>query len=290
MFKPEFNILPEGARAGGLLPWIISVMIYLCALAIFSAVSLQWGISAWSDNLDRSFTIQIPADAAAKDEFSSDVAKALRAVPGVTDVKVLSAQENIALLETWLGEGNVTADLPVPALIDVTSAPDQAVSRAALEKALEGFEGAQVDSSATWLAKLKGTALALIANAYFVLAIVVAATVAVVIFGTRAQLAAHRPTILIVHHMGAEDAVIAKEFQHSFLRLGFIGGLLGVVIALITLTLLSLTIGGGNEGLLAALRTNWVAALLLLPLPIVSALLTMFTARATVSLALRAVP
>lgn len=290
MFKPEFNILPEGARAGGLLPWIISVMIYLCALAIFSAVSLQWGISAWSDNLDRSFTIQIPADTVTDEAFESAVTNALEAVDGVASVKVLSATENKALLETWLGEGNVTDDLPVPALIDVTTAPGQSISRAALQSALDAYKGARVDSSATWLATLKGTALALIANAYFVLTIVVAATIAVVIFGTRAQLAAHRPTILIVHQMGAEDAVIAREFQYSFLRLGFFGGLLGVAIALGTLALLGLTIDDGDEGLLTVLSTNWIAAGLLLPLPFISALLTMLTARATVTHALKAVP
>lgn len=290
MFKPEFNILPDGVRAGGLLPWIISVMMYLCALALFSAVSLQWGVSAWSDNIDRSFTIQVPADTAASDDFAENVSAALISVPGVDEVQVLSQSENTALLETWLGEGNVTADLPVPALIDVTITRGKSVTRDALAQALTGFQGAQVDTSATWLAQLKGTAVALIANAYFVLAVVVAATIAVVVFGTHAQLAAHKPTVLIVHHMGAEDQVIAREFQSSFLRLGFLGGLLGVGVALATLLLLSLSLGGGDEGLLAVLRGNWTAALLLLPLPGLSALLTMVTARTTVLYALKSVP
>lgn len=290
LLKPEFNILPDGVRAGGLLPWIISVMVYLCALALFSAVSLQWGVAAWSDNIDRSFTIQVPAETAAQEDFSSAISKALSAVSGVDVVDVLSQTENTALLETWLGEGNVTADLPVPALIDVTIKRGESVTRETLEQALSNFSGAQVDTSATWLAQLKDTALALIANAYFVLAVVVAATVAVVVFGTHAQLAAHRPTILIVHHMGAEDQVIAREFQFSFLRLGFLGGLFGVGIAFLTLALLSLSLGGEQEGLLAVLRGNWAAVFLLVPLPIISALLTMLTARMTVLHALKSVP
>lgn len=290
LFKPAFNILPEGTRAGGLLPWIISVMIYLCALAIFSAVALQWGIATWSANLERSFTVQVPAETAAAQGFTASVTAALTAVRGVEQVDVLSLEDNTKLLETWLGDGNVTEDLPVPALIDVTIAVDTTVERAALLAALEPFKGAQVDSTGTWLTELKKAAIALIANAYFVLAIVIAATIAVVIFGTRAQLAAHRPTIKIVHHMGADDQVIAREFQFSFLRLGFIGGVMGVVVAVITLVLMSFSIGDGSEGLLSIVSGNWAAGLLLVPLPLFSALVTMLTARATVMVALRAIP
>ncbi|MEO0412548.1 MAG: hypothetical protein AAF221_11995 [Pseudomonadota bacterium] len=290
MLKPQFNILPEGARAGGLLPVIIAVMIYLCALALFAALSLQFGIAAWSTNLDRSFTVQIPADALPKEDLAVSVASALKALPGIASIEALSMEENTALLETWLGKGNVSADLPIPALVDVKIEPGSAVTAAALQEALSGFAGAQVDAAGTWLSQLRGPALALIANAYFILGTVLVATVAVVIFGTRAQLAAHQPTIQIVHHMGAEDAVIAKEFQFSFLRLGVLGGAIGTVLAIVTLLIIGTTLGEGDEGLLSIMRERWWAAFVLLPLPLLSAALTMLTARLTVFYALRSIP
>ncbi|MEM7569972.1 MAG: hypothetical protein AAF337_09260 [Pseudomonadota bacterium] len=290
MLRPQFNILPQGARAGGLLPVIIAVMIYLCALALFAALSLQFGIAAWSTNIDRSFTVQIPSDAVPEEDLGSAVTQALKSLEGITAITALSQEDNTALLETWLGKGNVSEDLPVPALVDIQIAPGSGVTASSLQTALSSFAGAQVDSAGTWLAQLRGPALALIANAYFILTTVLVATVAVVIFGTRAQLAAHRPTIQIVHHMGAEDAVIAKEFQFSFLQLGLMGGAIGTALAIVTLIVLGATLGDSEEGLLSIMRARWWAAFILLPLPLLSAGITMLTARLTVFHALRTVP
>jgi len=288
-FRPDFNILPDKALAGGLLPWIIAVMIYLSALAVFGAVSLQWGIAQWSDNLERSFTVQVPAETAKVEDFGPNISAALRAVDGVAQVEVLSQSENMALLETWLGKGNVTDELPVPALVDVTLADDAQVTQRALDAALEGFAGARVERSATWLGQLNAAALGVIANAYFIVLLVTAATLAVVIFGTRAHLAAFRQTILIVHHMGAEDQVIAREFQLSFLRLGFWGGLFGTGLALATVFILSAALRDAQVGLVSVLVNNWLAALFIAPIPLVAALLTMVTARLTVLSALKSV-
>lgn len=290
MFKPQFNILPEGARAGGLLPVIIAVMIYLSGLALFAALALQLGIAAWSTNLDRSFTVQIPADALPEGDLATAVRDALAPLDSIDSIDALSMADNTALLETWLGKGNVSEDLPVPALVDIQIKPGSKLSSGDISAALDSFAGAQVDAAGTWLSQLRGPALALIANAYFILVIVLVATMAVVVFGTRAQLAAHQPTIQIVHHMGAEDSVIAKEFQFSFMRLGLLGGILGSVLAIATLMVVGATLGESDEGLLSIMRERWWAALILLPLPFAAAGLTMLTARLTVFHALRTVP
>ncbi|MEM6681438.1 MAG: hypothetical protein AAF607_04270 [Pseudomonadota bacterium] len=287
--RADYNILPADARAGGLLPWIIAVMMYLCALAIFSAVSLQFGIATWSENLERSFTIQVPAETAGQADFDVLIHTALSQIEGVASIDVLSRQENKDLLETWLGKGNVSDELPVPALIDVTLAVDAQVPQSTLDAALSAFPGARVERSASWLSQIKTAALSIIANAYFVVMLVLAATLAVVTFGTRAQLAAHQSTILIVHHMGAEDRVIAREFQYSFLKLGLIGGLLGTAMALLTIVILWLTFKVPDVGLVAVLIENWFAVLFIVPIPLGAALLTMLTARFTVFSSLKAV-
>ncbi|MEM1019952.1 MAG: cell division protein FtsX [Sphingomonadales bacterium] len=294
ILKPQFNILPDGARAGGLLPVIIAVMMYMSALSLFAALSLQLGIGTWSRNLDRSFTIQIPADAYDPGTLEDEIAKALKPLldttTGVASYEILSTADNKALLETWLGKGNVTDDLPVPALIDVKVSDGSAIDAATLEAALKTFKDARVDGAGTWLSQLRRPALALIANAYFILAVVLIAAVAVVVFGTRAQLAAHRPTIQIVHHMGAEDTVIAKEFQYSFMRLGLIGGAAGTVGALLTLVVLGMTLDGNEDGLLSIMRSTGWAMAAILPLPVLAAILTLITARMTVFHALRQIP
>jgi cell division transport system permease protein len=48
-----------------------------------------------------------------------------------------------------------------------------------------------------------------------------------VAFATRGAMAANRPTIEVLHFIGATDRYIAAEFQRHFLVLGLKGGILG---------------------------------------------------------------
>jgi cell division transport system permease protein len=109
-----------------------------------------------------------------------------------------------------------------------------------------------------------------------------------VIFATRAGLAARRDTIELLHLIGAEDGYIAKQFQRHVARQAVQGGVAGVVLAIMILLAIQILAGGVGAGLLPGMGMAWWHWLALLVLPLAALLLAIFTARLTVLGALRA--
>lgn len=284
----QIRFLPSENIHGRLLPWVIAVMVFLAGLAMLVALGLQMTARTWHQGLAQSLTVQvINADSTARNEEVAAALAELRRTPGVASAEEETGEEVAALLEPWLGKGNVGPDLPIPALIDVRVADGQSVDVNALGAALAKVApSARVDAHERWLADL----LVLMRIVQWVGGVIVGlvglATVAIIIFATRAGLATHRETVEIVHMMGAKDSTIAGAFQWRFLWVGIKGALIG---------LLALAAGMGavhliNQRLDGALLPQLVpppevlASLLILP--VVAGLLTMLTARFAVMRAL----
>ena len=70
--------------------------------------------------------------------------------------------------------------------------------------------GATLDDHATWLASLIVLARGVQWLAFGIVVVIGAATVAIIIFATRAGLAAHREAIEVLHLIGARDGYIAR--------------------------------------------------------------------------------
>ena len=287
MLRP-IRFLPSENIHGRLLPWVIAVMVFLAGLAMLVALGLQMTARTWHQGLAQSLTVQvINADSAARDQEVAAALAQLRKTPGVASAEEETGEEVAALLEPWLGKGNVGPDLPIPALIDVRVADGQSVDVTALGAALAKVApSARVDAHERWLADLLVLMRIVQWVGGMIVALVGLATVAIIIFATRAGLATHRETVEIVHMMGAKDSTIAGAFQWRFLWVGIKGAIIG---------LLALGAGMGivhliNQRLEGALLPQLVpppeVLASLLVLPIVAGLLTMLTARFAVMRAL----
>jgi cell division transport system permease protein len=66
-----------------------------------------------------------------------------------------------------------------------------------------------------------------VATGMVILALVIAVTVLSVTFATRGAMATNRPTIEVLHYVGATDGFVASQFQRHFLVLGLKGGAIG---------------------------------------------------------------
>jgi cell division transport system permease protein len=284
----KLRILPELRDSGGILPWVIAVMVYLSALAIAGGFGLRAAASGWTSDLTHRVTIQVSeADTKVQTQKAAAIVERLKAEASVEDAKRLTDAELGALLDPWLGEGSVNAELPVPAMIDVTL-KDDSTDMADLSAKVKAISpGAMIDTHQQWLGQLSMLTRSINWTANLIVLLVALATVALVVFGTQAGLAAHKPTIEILHLMGAEDGMIANEFQKRFLIHGFFGGIGGLILALITIFLLGWLAQRAGQGLIASVSLSWMAWLALLCLPILAAVLTMLTARLTVLRALR---
>lgn len=283
-----YRFLPDGREARGVLPWVIAIMTFLAALAVAGGLMLYDATSQWRTTLSRSWTVQVvEADPALREAQARAAVKLLAEIDGVTSVRALGDAEARALLEPWLGAGSQSADLPVPALIDVAVAPSASLSPANVRHRLQAVApSARLDDHDRWLRQLGAFAGALQLTAFAIVVVSLLATMGVVGFSTRAGLMGHRATIEILHLMGAEDSAIGREFQRQYLFHGFKGGLAGVAAAVATIAGLGWMAQRLSSGLLGGFTPGPLVWLSLAVLPLAVAVLTMATARLTVHRAL----
>ncbi len=279
--------------SGRYLPLLVAIMVYLAALALAGAISVNKLAERWDSGLSGALTVQIPAgSAAAEDGPALDaLVTALRASPGVLSVEPMDKTEITALLEPWLGDSVAAGDLPLPRLVAVTVEPGATPDIEGLRAQLQDLApGSQLEDHQRWLARLLDLARAVEIMAGVVVLLVLLAACIMVTFVTRMGLAAHEQAIELLHLIGAQDSYVARQFQNRALSLGLRGGILGLLCAMPTLYLARLLLQRIDSGLLPELTLrSWEWAILIL-LPVAAALVTMVTARVTVLRTLARMP
>jgi cell division transport system permease protein len=278
------------------LPWIIALMVYLAGLALASTLVLQGALQRWDASLSDTLTVQLPPAGDGKPDALATAVALLRATPGVTRAEPLSHEAMERLIAPWLGTAMTVQELSLPQLIDLridpAKPPDLAALRARLAAAVPG---AGLDDHRLWLDRLAGLVLSIEATALAIVLLIGGAAVMTVIFTTRAGLAVHHAVVEVLHLIGARDGYIAGQFQRQALELALRGGIIGLLLTLLTLIAIgrvgaATALFGGHVRLLPALALqpwHWLA---LLALPLAAAFIAMLTARLTVLRALKRMP
>ncbi len=284
----SIDFLPKETIHGRLLPWVVGVMVFLSGLALVLGLGLQALTSGWKAGLENSLTVQIIGpDQGVRDQEAEAALAVLQDWPGVENASRMPVSDIEGLLEPWLGSGSVPDALPVPVLIEVSLVPGTQIDLVPLSRQIRTVApSARIDGHDRWLDDLRVLARLVQGVSAVILGLIVLATITVIVFATRAGLAAQRDAVAIVHLIGAEDRQIAGAFQRRFLLVGIQGALLGLA-GLGALFLAAYTASEiiQTDMLPSLLPPTYVFyALLLLPLP--AALITMLTARFTVKRAL----
>lgn len=271
------------------LPWIIALMVFLTGLALSGMLSLGSALERWDQGLSGTATVQIlppgPEDPF-PGTFGDRLAKTLdilRETPGILQAEALTDREIAALLEPWLGSGDILQELPLPKLIDVTLDTELRPNLAALEARLTAeVPGVSLDDHKLWLERLMTLARAIEGIAGGIVLLIGVATVAMVVFTTRTGLAIHRDTIALLHTFGARDSYIARQFQSHAMGLGFRGGVMGTALAALTILAMGTLLKRLNIEILAGFSMttgHWIA---IATLPVAAAIVSMLAARLTV--------
>lgn len=205
---------------------VTGLMVALGILVLAGAATLRHVDTAWRHALTDRWTVETtPADA-------DKTVAALKTTPGVAEVRVVPADEMRHLLQPWLHDAALTAQLPLPTLIDVMIDRDRPPSAAALaQKLAAAVPDAKLDDHGAWTRDLlriaeagEAMGLALFAAIVLTAALTVAAT-------ARARLAVNRDEIELLHSLGATDGFIAGQFQAGAFRATVIGVIVGAVLA-----------------------------------------------------------
>ena len=227
-------IVPERSVAGRTLVLLIAIMTFLSGVTLGGVVLVQKSAIAWSSDVGREVTIQIrPVEGEVMDSNLRTAISLAEATPGVAEAHALSLADSEKLLEPWLGAGLDLSTIDIPRLVVVQLGDPKSVDLSMLSRDLASIKGASLETHAAWRQQLNTMAGTLVISGILVLALIVLATVLAVIFATRGTMASNREIVDVLHFIGASNSFIAGEFQGRFLSLGFRGGVVGGVGAVL---------------------------------------------------------
>jgi len=244
----------HGDPAARFLPWILGFLVYLSALIVGCSLMIDQLADHWRASLAGNLTVELPIDAGIDVKARADRLDAaidlITATPGITGATVLEQAELENLLRPWLGDNVAQLDIALPTMIAVTTQPNARIDHADLQRRLAAIvAGTRIDDHGDWVDDALRFLRGVQALAVFLVALVLAATAATVIFVTRTGLAVHQPVIEILHLVGAQDRYIARQFQAQSFRVSLTGGIIGTILAVATLIGLKLLGGGSRLGL-----------------------------------------
>lgn len=280
----ERRLLPEG-RSSGPIPWMIAILMFLTVLAMAAGLAIGRAASSLDGDIAGKVTVQlIEPNARLRDGQITALESELGRMTAVSKVDRLDDQQLAALLDPWLGDAAGSADLPIPAMIDLTLASGTPEALAQVRATVNTIApAARVDAHADWLAPLSGLLRALGWLATGLVLLMAAATAAAVVMAARSAINTHRETIDIMHLMGATDVQIARLFQRRIALDALFGGLVGLSIGLATLVIIGGRISDIGSELLGSAAIEWWGWLLIVLLPLAAAGLAMIVARLTVT-------
>jgi cell division transport system permease protein len=284
------SLLPREPAQDAALVFVTAVLCFFACLSMLAAIGAHRAAQGWTTQLTGSATVIVrPGPGETADAAAARAAEALAGVPGVKEASALERQKAETLVRPWLGEEADLATLPIPRLVTLEldgRRPATAVAlRAALAKA--GVDGV-VDDHSRWIGEItRGAAMARFAAICIALLMSLAA-IAVIVFATRAGLAARADVVQVLNLSGARDRFVAGLFQWRFAALAWIAGVIGALAAALVAVLFKLA--GGGAGVAPVLPLLWGDLLFVLPCPFAAAIVGSLAARLTALRRLRADP
>ena len=227
-------IVPQRSVSGRTLMLLVAIMTFLSCVTLGSVVLVQKSAVAWSADVGRQLTIQIrPVEGEVMDSNLRTAVSLAEATPGVASARALTLEQSQALIEPWLGKGLDLSDLQIPRLVVVELSDPAHADIEGLRRDLQSIKGASLETHAAWRQQLNAMAGTVVISGLLVLALIGVATVLAIVFATRGTMASNREIVDVLHFIGASNRFIAGEFQGRFLLIGFRGGLLGGVAAIL---------------------------------------------------------
>jgi len=278
-------------RTSGPMPWVIAIMIALTVIAVAGGLALGNAAGSARAGLSGGLTVQVIEGVAQDRERQARAAVALlENHSDVAEVHRVPDDELAALLEPWLGEASgEDAAIPTPALIDVQLNGEATAQRVEAIRALlaEVAPAARVDAQSGWLAPVFDAIAALQWLATGLVALLAAASVAAVWLAVRNSLVTNRETISLIHHLGATDSQIARQFQRVVGLDAALGGAGGLLLGILATWVLGRQFTELGSGMVSGGGLEVLDWLVLVAVPLIVCGLAVLTARFTVIAALR---
>jgi cell division transport system permease protein len=233
--KTTAPVVPPGSVTGRSLTLVVAIMCFLACLTAGAVWMIKESADAWLKDIASEVTVQVtPKDRTDTEKSVGEVVTFLEKQPGIHAAKPLTLAASAELLEPWLGTSDALKSLPVPRLIaieiDRASPPDLVEINTALTR---DFQGVTLDDHRRWQQQIRAVTGSFALGGLAILALVAAATMAIIVSATKSAMASNREIVEVLHFVGATDKFISREFEKHFLRLGIKAGIVGAVLAMI---------------------------------------------------------
>ncbi|MBV7377407.1 cell division protein FtsX [Maritimibacter dapengensis] len=268
------RVVPPTGFTARLTVFASGAMAFLAVFAL--ALSLATGRLAeqWSDALAQSATIRVAAPEGQVDQQVLAVMEILQTTPGVADARVLTDDEQRALLEPWFGPDLPVETLPIPRLIEIIEDGDGFDPEGLRQRLAGEAPGAILDDHSRWREPLVRAAGRLRLLGGVSIALIALTTAAMITLAANAALAANDQVIHVLRLVGARDRYIAGAFVRRFTLRAFAGAAIGMLAGLLAILLLpSADVGGGFLTGLGFRGWHWLLPLLIPPLAAIVAFL-----------------
>jgi len=243
----EAPLLPSRLRNARALWVVLIIMSMLAGCALLFARGSMRLSGDWQSQLTDTLTVQVMLDDAEAWTEQTNLARSTlaSALPGV-DIDILPQSEARELLQPWLGNAELPDNLAVPGLISLTG---ENMSLALVRSSLDAAGVvANIDDNKRYANQLRGTAKRLVGIGLGTLLLILLAGLSVNIFATRAAMTSQKEIIRVLVQVGASDKFIARLFIGQAFRRGALGASLGLGLAALVWSILSITGDWGGLG------------------------------------------
>ena len=260
------RVVPPSGYTARLTVFAAGVMAFLAVFALALALATGRLADRWSEGLAQTVTVRVSAPATELDASTAAVQRALDTTPGVAEHRLLPADEVEALLEPWFGPDVPVDVLPVPRLVQVSTA--RGFDAQALRLRLEAeAPGAVLDDHTQWRRPLVTAASRLRILGWLSLSLIGAGSAAIVTLAAQATLAANGQVIRVMRLIGARDLTIATAFVRRLTRRTALGAAGGTALGMLAiLALPRIDQAGGFLTGLGFTGWGWLWPLLIPPL------------------------
>ncbi len=270
--------VPPTGMTARLTVFVAAVMAFLAVITL--AISLTTGRVAgvWAQELAQSATLRLPVDPQTADALLLSALEVLETTPGVASVRPLSQAEQQALLEPWFGPDLPIESLPIPQLIEIITDGDDYDADGLRARLSAQVPGAVLDDHTSWRVPLLEAAGRVRLISWSVVILIGATVAAMITLAAQASLAANAQVIRVLRLVGARDTYIARAFVRRYTLRAGLGALVGAVVGAGATVLMPQ--GGSGDSILMGVGFAGAEWLLLLAIPILSAVTAFFATRA----------
>lgn len=270
---------------------IIALMSFLAVLSLSGTMALTSMTERWSSGLENKVTVEVAVETKEGHILSQETIgketialyKMLSEHKSVKSADVLEHEDIRELISPWIGDNLSLEDIPLPGLIAVelnnidTQGLDDFKS-----DILKTSRYADLETHHEWLSDLINFTRALKTLALLITIIISAITIIAIAYAMRTRLALHKNEVVLLHHMGARDHYVARQFQYHAMILSLKGGLFGTATGLIATFLLTFLAHNSGTDLIPVINIGVWGIFALCLIPIIVSLVAVITSHITV--------